>query len=116
MPPTPSSCSAWPQGASYRIKSSEPEFIETERGGLLLTSGWWGISRHSNYLGDWLMGLAWSLNCGFGRLIPYFYPIYFAILLIHREWRDSKHCAAKYGSDWTRYTEKVRWRIIPGLY
>ena len=98
------------------IWGDKPEFIKTERGTLLLTSGWWGIARHSNYLGDWLMGLAWSLNCGFGRLLPYFYPIYFAILLIHREWRDAKHCASKYGRDWDRYTEKVRWKIIPGIY
>jgi protein-S-isoprenylcysteine O-methyltransferase Ste14 len=98
------------------IWGEKPEFIQTERGTLLLTSGWWGVSRHSNYLGDWMMGLAWSLNCGFGRLLPYFYPIYFAILLIHREWRDARHCAAKYGRDWERYTERVRWRIIPGIY
>jgi len=93
-----------------------PEVIETARGTKLLVSGWWGISRHSNYLGDWLMGVAWSLNCGFGRVLPWFYPIYFAVLLIHREWRDGKHCAAKYGDDWRRYTERVRWRIIPGIY
>jgi protein-S-isoprenylcysteine O-methyltransferase Ste14 len=98
------------------IWGEKPEFVKTERGSLLLTSGWWGISRHSNYLGDWLMGLSWSLTCGFGRLLPYFYPIYFAILLIHREWRDAKHCSDKYGGDWDRYTAKVRWRIIPGIY
>ncbi|MDH4017099.1 MAG: ERG4/ERG24 family protein, partial [Actinomycetota bacterium] len=85
------------------IWGEKPEFIQTERGTLLLTSGWWGIARHSNYLGDWLMGLAWSFSCGFGRILPYFYPIYFAVLLIHREWRDSKHCAEKYGRDWDRY-------------
>ena len=62
------------------------------------------------------MGVAWSLNCGFGRLLPWFYPIYFAILLIHREWRDGKHCAEKHGDDWRRYTKRVRWRIIPGVY
>jgi delta14-sterol reductase len=39
-----------------------------------------------------------------------------AILLFHREWRDSKHCASKYGADWKKYTKKVRWRIIPGIY
>ncbi|MEZ4331722.1 MAG: hypothetical protein R3F35_08200 [Myxococcota bacterium] len=98
------------------IWGEKPEFIRTERGTLLLVSGWWGIARHANYLGDWLMGLAWSLNCGFGRALPYFYPFYFAILLLHREWRDAKHCARKYGADWRRYTEKVRWRIVPGIY
>jgi len=98
------------------IWGRKPEFIRTAHGNLLLTSGWWGIARHSNYLGDWLMGLSWSLSCGFGRLLPYFYPAYFAILLIHREWRDARHCAARYGADWDRYTRKVRWRIIPWLY
>lgn len=29
--------------------------MQTERGTKLLTSGWWGRSRHPNYLGDWLM-------------------------------------------------------------
>ena len=55
-------------------------------------------SRGPRVRSDWLMGVAWSLNCGFGRVQPYFYPIYFAGLLLHREWRDSKHCAAKYGA------------------
>jgi protein-S-isoprenylcysteine O-methyltransferase Ste14 len=98
------------------IRGEIPKFIETRRGTLLLTSGWWGISRHSNYLGEWMMGLSWSLTCGFGRLLPYFYPIYFAILLIHREWREARHGSDKYGSDWDRYTAKVRRRIIPGIY
>lgn len=98
------------------IWGEKPEFLQTERGTLLLVSGWWGIARHANYLGDWLMGLSWSLSCGFGRFLPYFYPFYFAILLLHREWRDARHCAAKYGPDWERYTKKVRWRIVPGIY
>jgi delta14-sterol reductase len=98
------------------IWGAKPEFIRTQQGNLLLTSGWWGIARHSNYLGDWLMGLSWSLACGFGRLLPYFYPAYFAVLLLHREWRDGKHCAKKYCADWDRYTAKVRWRIVPGIY
>ncbi|MCH8890217.1 MAG: DUF1295 domain-containing protein [Myxococcales bacterium] len=92
------------------------EFIETRHGNRLLVSGFWGWSRHSNYLGDWLLGLAWSLACGFGSLLPYFYPIYFAFLLMHRERRDHQRCAAKYGEDWDRYCRRVRWRIVPGLY
>lgn len=27
-------------------------------------SGWWGVVRHPNYLGDIIMALAWSLPCG----------------------------------------------------
>jgi delta14-sterol reductase len=31
------------------------EYLQTERGTKLMTSGWWGRSRHPNYFGDWLM-------------------------------------------------------------
>lgn len=30
--------------------------LPTERGTKLLISGWWGMSRHINYFGDWIMG------------------------------------------------------------
>lgn len=29
--------------------------LQTERGRRLLVSGWWGVARHINYFGDWLM-------------------------------------------------------------
>ena len=53
---------------------------------------------------------------GWGMLITYFYIIYFAILLIHREMRDEEKCERKYGKDWHEYCKKVRWRILPGVY
>ena len=81
-----------------------------------MTSGWWGIARHLNYFGDLLMALAWCLPTGFGSVLPYFYIIYFTILLVHRERRDHEMCADKYGKDWEAYCEKVRYRIVPGLY
>jgi Delta14-sterol reductase len=93
-----------------------PDAIETARGTRLLVSGWWGISRHANYLGDLMMGLAWCLCCGASRLLTFFYFIYFTILLVHRERRDHDHCARKYGADWQAYTRRVRWRILPGVY
>lgn len=121
------------------------KYMETATGSKLLISGWWGTARHINYFGDWLMALAWSLPCGkfcifmyvdekgsrcldpyyshglyatlgFSSPLPYFYPIYFAVLLIHRELRDEEKCHKKYGKDWDRYCEKVRWRIIPYVY
>ncbi len=92
------------------------EYIQTARGSRLLVSGFWGIARHSNYLGDLMMGAAWCLTTGFARILPYFYIIYFTILLINRERRDNDHCARKYGADWDAYTARVRWRIFPGIY
>jgi protein-S-isoprenylcysteine O-methyltransferase Ste14 len=99
-----------------KIWGREPEFIQTQRGTRLLASGWWGMARHSNYLGDLMMALAWCLATGFGHVVPYFYFIYFAPLLIDRERRDDQHCAQKYGSDWDRYRERVPYRIVPFIY
>lgn len=92
------------------------EYIRTKHGSLLLTSGWWGMSRHMNYLGDLTMALAWCLPTGFEHPLPYFYVVYFTILLVHREWRDNAMCQEKYGNDWDAYCRKVRWRIVPGIY
>ena len=93
-----------------------PGYIATAQGPLLLTSGWWGLSRHMNYLGDLLMALAWCLPCLFDSPLPYFYVLYFAILLFHRERRDNAMCAARYGDDWAAYCAQVPYRIIPGVY
>jgi delta14-sterol reductase len=90
--------------------------LATARGTRLIVSGWWGLARHINYFGDWLMAWAWCLPCGFGSVVPFFYVIYFGCLLLHRERRDEEACKAKYGADWARYTALVPSRIIPGIY
>jgi Delta14-sterol reductase len=90
--------------------------LETRTGRKLLVSGWWGVARHVNYFGDWLLGWSWCLPCGFAHAVPYFYVAYFAGLLLHRDRRDGKSCAAKYGKDWERYCKIVRWRIVPFVY
>ncbi|KAI8909067.1 ergosterol biosynthesis ERG4/ERG24 [Gorgonomyces haynaldii] len=89
------------------------KYITTKSGSRLLVSGWWGAARKINYLGDWLMSLAWCLPCGFETIIPYFYCIYFAILLIHRAYRDDHACREKYGKDWERYCKQVPYMFIP---
>ena len=82
----------------------------------LLTSGWWGIARHANYVGDVLMAIAFSLTCGFKHLLPYSYPIFLTILLVHRVYRDDRRCRAKYGPAWDAYCTTVPYRIVPGLW
>ncbi|KAI8466239.1 MAG: sterol reductase [Monoraphidium minutum] len=104
-----------PKGPAVRHLRS----MATARGTRLITSGWWGAARHINYLGDWIMGLAWCLPCGAAgaaAVVPYFYCLYFAALLLHRERRDEAACAAKYGADWRRYCALVPWRIVPRVY
>ncbi|KAJ8397672.1 hypothetical protein AAFF_G00436710 [Aldrovandia affinis] len=109
------------QKNSFRRNPSDPKLshlrtIPTATGKSLLVSGLWGFVRHPNYLGDLIMALAWSLPCGFTHILPYFYVIYFAILLVHREARDDKQCRKKYGAAWEEYCRQVRYRIIPGVY
>jgi len=90
-------------------------YLQTKRGTKLLTSGWWGMARKINYSGDWLMGLSWCMVCGFESIVPYYYAIYFAILLIHRSIRDDHMCKEKYGDDWDKYKAIVPYRFIPGV-
>lgn len=90
--------------------------LPTKKGSRLLISGWWGMCRHPNYVGDLMMALSWCLPCGFDNVLPYFYFIYFAVLLIHRQLRDEDNCLKKYGDDWKRYCNIVRWRLLPGIY
>ncbi|PWA27372.1 hypothetical protein CCH79_00000299 [Gambusia affinis] len=106
---------------AFRRNPSDPRLshlktIPTATGKSLLVSGWWGVVRHPNYLGDLIMALAWSLPCGFSHLLPWFYIIYFFILLVHRVSRDMIACRRKYGSAWDEYCRTVRYRIIPGVY
>ncbi|KAL2799288.1 ergosterol biosynthesis ERG4/ERG24 [Aspergillus keveii] len=121
------------------------KYIETAQGSKLMTSGWWGLARHINYLGDWLMSWSYSLPTGisgfviiesinastgelekqavqtpetrgYAIIFTYFFLIYFGVLLLHRERRDEEKCKRKYGKDWDRYTSLVRSRIVPGIY
>nr|XP_046229707.1 delta(14)-sterol reductase LBR isoform X2 [Scatophagus argus]XP_046229708.1 delta(14)-sterol reductase LBR isoform X2 [Scatophagus argus] len=106
---------------AFRRNPSDPNLsylktIPTATGKSLLVSGWWGVVRHPNYLGDLIMALAWSLPCGFSHLLPWYYMIYFIILLVHRDSRDMSECRRKYGSAWEEYCRTVRYRIIPRVY
>jgi lamin-B receptor len=90
--------------------------LTTRTGKKLLISGWWGWSRHPNYMGDLIMALSWSLLTGWECILPYFYPLYFLGLLIHRSHRDDAHCRQKYGTDWNKYCSLVPYRIFPYIY
>ena len=129
----------------FRTDPTDPKiahlkYITTKSGSKLLVSGWWGTARHINYLGDWIMAWSYCLPTafagyiiqrnkltgvaevvqgdakGYGMVATYFYVLYFAILLIHRELRDEEKCERKYGDDWEEYKKKVPYRILPYVY
>ena len=83
----------------------------------LLVNGFWGASRHINYLGEILQAVAIALAPGyFGVWAVWLYPLYYVALFLSRQADDDKVCRAKYGPLWDQYTAKVKSKIVPGLY
>jgi delta14-sterol reductase len=83
----------------------------------LLANGFWGRSRHINYLGEILMACGIALAAGYPATWQvWLYPLYYIGLLFTRQMDDHKICKAKYGALWDEYTKKVKYRIIPYIY
>lgn len=93
-----------------------PETI-TDGQRTLLVNGFWGLSRHINYLGEILMASGMVIAIGHILLPwPWLYPLYYVALLFPRQIDDDKRCAEKYGALWDEYLKKVPYRIIPKIY
>jgi delta24(24(1))-sterol reductase len=90
-----------------------PRYLTTSNGGTLLVDGWWAYARKIHYSADLLMALLWGLSCGFGGVLPYLYPAFFFVMIMHRAERDERRCSLKYGDDWERYRRLVPRRFIP---
>lgn len=98
------------------LRVFEPQVV-TDGQRRLLCSGFWGISRHVNYLGEILMATGLALALGRPECIgPWLYPLYYVLLLVPRERDDHRRCAAKYGALWDEYCRRVPRRIVPGVY
>lgn len=83
----------------------------------LLVNGFWGVSRHINYLGEVIQAVAIALAAGcFGVWEVWLYPLYYVALFVSRQADDDKVCRAKYGELWDEYTARVKYRIVPRVY
>ncbi len=85
----------------------------------LLCSGFWGMSRHVNYLGEILMAVGLTLALGYAPWSspwPWLYPLYYVGLLFPRQADDDRRCAQKYGALWDAYKKRVPYRIVPWVY
>ena len=81
-------------------------------------SGWWGLARHVNYLGEVTQGIALALPgyLATGSLVPWLYPLYYVLLFVGRQIDDDLACAAKYGAAWESYCSMVPYRILPFVW
>jgi hypothetical protein len=93
-----------------------PEVL-TDGNKTILVGGFWGLSRHINYLGEIGMAVGIVLCVGHPMLPwPWLYPLYYVALLFPRQAADDKRCSQKYGALWEQYVKKVPYRIIPFIY
>ena len=98
-------------------RDPQAESPDRRRTQALLCSGFWGLSRHINYLGEILMAIGLTLSLGWPSVwVVWLYPLYYVALLFPRERADERRCAAKYGELWKEYVRRVPKRILPGLY
>jgi delta24(24(1))-sterol reductase len=95
---------------------TNPVYLKTKNGNLLLVDGWWRFARKIHYTADLLMALSWGLICGFTHFLPYFYVTFFAVMITHRAIRDTRRCKRKYGDDWDRYTRRVPSVFVPYVF
>ena len=96
----------------------------------LLCSGFWGVARHVNYLGEILQAAAISMllllsvwldedihRRALYSCVALFYPLYYVLLFIPRQADDDTICRGKYGDKvWDEYEKLVPYRIAPFLY
>jgi len=108
-------CMVWGKPATYIAASYKTCDGKTHQSNLL-TSGFWGISRHFNYFGDLVISYAYCACCGYQHLLPFFYFVYMTCLLVGRVERDHHRLKEKYGEKWDDYCTAVRWKIFPYIY
>ncbi|KAK3319032.1 ergosterol biosynthesis ERG4/ERG24 [Apodospora peruviana] len=108
-------CRIWGKPAEYLVAPYTTSDGQ-RRANLLLVSGWWGLSRHANYLGDLLFSYSSCALVGSTKMVVWTYAIWMTLILVHRCLRDEKRLSAKYGDAWTEYCKRVPWRLIPGVW
>ncbi|KAI4266308.1 MAG: hypothetical protein LQ337_008830 [Flavoplaca oasis] len=90
-----------------------PNIITTKAGESILADGWYGYARKLHYTADMYFALSWALITGFSSPLPWFYPVFFFIMISHRAYRDIQKCEAKYGEAWEEYKRQVPYLFIP---
>ncbi|MDR3492235.1 MAG: 7-dehydrocholesterol reductase [Gammaproteobacteria bacterium] len=109
---TKGNCKIWGKKPNIIVADYQTEQGE-KKSNILLTSGWWGITRHFHYIPEILAAFCWTVPALFVNFSPYFYVVFLTVLLFDRAFRDDKRCAKKYGTYWQDYCTLVPYKIIP---
>ncbi|KAM3075670.1 C-24(28) sterol reductase [Clarireedia jacksonii] len=90
-----------------------PKAIDTATGDRILAYGWYGLARKVHYTCDAFFATSWGLITGFNSPFPWFYSVFFLVMIAHRARRDIKKCREKYGDAWKQYEKQVPYLFIP---
>ncbi|XP_064077443.1 delta(14)-sterol reductase TM7SF2-like isoform X3 [Macrobrachium nipponense] len=106
---------------AFRKNPSDPavahlESLPTSAGRRLLVSGWWGVVRHPNYLGNIISFTSWTFLCGFNFALPWVILALTCSAYIQRIYEVERDCKRKYGTAWDSYTQRVKNRLIPKVF
>ncbi|OJJ79345.1 c-24(28) sterol reductase [Aspergillus glaucus CBS 516.65] len=91
----------------------KPDVIRTKTGDSILCSGWYGLARKVHYTCDLFFATSWGLITGFNSPFPWFYSVFFAVMIVHRARRDIHRCRERYGEAWMEYERRVPYLFIP---
>ncbi|KAF8854750.1 Delta(24(24(1)))-sterol reductase like protein [Acephala macrosclerotiorum] len=105
---------SFPQLPWQEVKN--PRVIKTKTGDSILADGWYGKARKIHYTCDLFFATSWGLITGFSSPFPWFYPVFFACMIVHRAYRDIQRCKLKYGESWTEYEKTVPYLFIPYVF
>ena len=72
-----------------------------------------GKARKIHYPCDLFFAITWALVCGFKSPFPWFYSIFFTVMIIHRAMRDIERCREVYGNAWKEYERQVPYLFVP---
>lgn len=103
----------WPDPTS---RGPGLDYLVDNQGNRLLASGLWGMVRHPNYLADLLCHLAFALPCGHRHLLPFYSVLLSTVFLVARTVSIERKCRQRYGDLWTRYTQRVKYRLVPYVF
>ncbi|KAK3691509.1 C-24(28) sterol reductase [Vermiconidia calcicola] len=90
-----------------------PEIITSKSGDTLMVDGWYKYARKIHYTCDVYFATTWGLITGFNSPFPWFYPVFFVLMIIHRAYRDIQRCREKYGDAWKEYERMTPYLFIP---
>lgn len=106
-------------GLALHVTADHSKYLFRKDGknkGKVYTGGVWGVVRHPNFLGFTIWRIAFATAAGgwgFG-LVALAMFVHILCDTSVRVLED--YMSRAYGKEWKRATEKVRWKMVPGIW